>query len=371
MSEQPLRVLVVDDTVVYRKILSEVLESLGDVEVVGTAPHGRLALARLDQIPVDLVLLDVEMPEMDGLATLAEIQKRKDPPAVVMISGQTTRSAQSTIHALENGALDFVRKPDGGDADTSRRELTDKLRPLVRHVRTRRNLRQVLREEPRPKAPVLLPVPGPVAVPRPAPQAPPTGFAAVAIGISTGGPNALGEMIPHLPADLPVPILLVQHMPPGFTASLAEHLDKRSRIRVKEGEEGEAVAAGTVYIAPGGKHMVLRRLPDGGLIVGINDQPPVNSCKPSVDVLFRSVAAQVEGPVLAVVMTGMGNDGCEGVRTLKRQSCYCISQSEKSCVVYGMPLAVDEAGLSDEQVPLELMAQRVVQLVHRKVRHGT
>ncbi len=368
MPEPALRVLVVDDTVVYRKILSEVLESLGEVEIVGTAPHGRLALARLDQMPVDLVLLDVEMPEMDGLATLAEIQKRKDPPIVVMISGQTTRSAQSTIHALENGALDFIRKPDGSDPDASRRELTEKLRPLVRHVRTRRNLRQAVREEPV-KAPTAAAAATPVPV-RPVSSAPPARFAAIAIGISTGGPNALGEMIPNLPPDLPVPVLLVQHMPPGFTASLADHLDKRSRIRVKEGEEGEPVLAGTVYIAPGGKHMVLRRLPEGGLIIGLNDQPAVNSCKPSVDVLFRSMAAQVDGSVLALVMTGMGNDGCEGVRTLKRQSCYCLSQTEKSCVVYGMPLAVDEAGLSDEQVPLERMAQRVVQLVQRKVPHG-
>jgi len=368
MPEQALRVLVVDDTVVYRKILSEVLESFGEVEIVGTAPHGRLALARIDQMPVDLVLLDVEMPELDGLATLAEIQKRTDPPTVVMISGQTTRSAQSTIHALENGALDFIRKPDGSDPDASRRELTEKLRPLVRHVRTRRNLRQAVRLEPV-KAPAAPPAALPVPV-RPVAAAPPARFAAIAIGVSTGGPNALGEMIPHLPPDLPVPVLLVQHMPPGFTASLADHLDKRSRIRVKEAEEGEPVQAGSVYIAPGGRHMVLRRLPEGGLIIGLNDQPAVNSCKPSVDVLFRSMAAQVDGPVLALVMTGMGNDGCEGVRTLKRQSCYCLSQTEKSCVVYGMPLAVDEAGLSDEQVPLERMAQRVTQLVQRKVLHG-
>lgn len=374
MTEQALRVLVVDDTVVYRKILSEVLESLGGVEIVGTAPHGRLALAKLDQTPADMVLLDVEMPELDGLGTLAEIQKRKDPPTVVMISGQTTRSAKSTIDALEMGALDFVRKPDGGDAEASRRELTDALRPLLRHVRTRLNLRQAPARAESAPAPVQAPVPvaAPVA-PRPvvhAPTAPPSSFAAIALGISTGGPNALGEMIPNLPADLPVPVLLVQHMPPGFTASLAEHLGKRSRIRVKEGEDGEAVRAGTVYIAPGGRHMVLRRMPDGGLILGLNEQPPVNSCRPSVDVLFRSMAAQVDGPILAVVMTGMGNDGCEGVRTLKRQSCYCLTQSERTCVVYGMPLAVDEAGLSDEQIPLELMAQRVTQLVQRKVRHG-
>lgn len=357
--------MVVDDTVLYRRVLTEALESTGEAEVVATAPHGRLALARLEQIEVDLVLLDVEMPELDGIATLAEIQKRKNPPVVVMISGQTTRSARSTIHALENGALDFIRKPDSGDPEISRKELVDKLRPLIRHVRTRMNLRQVQTAEPIPK-----PIPVPPAAPRRAAGAT-TDFAAVAVGISTGGPNALGEMIPHLPGDLPVPVLLVQHMPPGFTASLAEHLAKRSKIQVKEGAEGEAVKPGTVYIAPGGKHMVLRRMPEGGLIVGLNEQPPVNSCRPSVDVLFRSMAAQLDAPVLAVIMTGMGNDGCEGVRALKRQSGYCLSQTEKSCVVYGMPMAVDEAGLSDEQVPLDLLANRVAQLVQKKVRHGS
>ena len=365
MSDDRIRALVVDDTVLYRRVLTEALESTGEAEVVATAPHGRLALARLEQIPVDLVLLDVEMPELDGIATLAEIQKRKDPPVVVMISGHTTRSARNTIHALENGALDFIRKPDGGDPEISRKELVDKLRPLVRHVQTRKNLRQVQTAEP---------VPGPVPTPMAAPPRTPgtaVEFAAVAVGVSTGGPNALGEMIPHFPGDLPVPVLLVQHMPPGFTASLAEHLERRSRIRVKEGTEGEAVKPGTVYIAPGGKHMVLRRMADGGLIVGLNDQPPVNSCRPSVDVLFRSMAAQLDAPVLAVIMTGMGNDGCEGVRALKRQSGYCLSQTEESCVVYGMPMAVDEAGLSDERVPLDLLANRVVQLVRKKVRHGS
>lgn len=365
MADDKVRAMVVDDTVLYRRVLTEALESTGEAEVVATAPHGRLALARLEQIEVDLILLDVEMPELDGIGTLAEIRKRKNPPVVVMISGQTTRSARSTIHALENGALDFIRKPDSGDPEISRKELVDKLRPLVRHVQTRKNLRQVQTDEP-----PWTPRPTPPAAPQRA-----TGrmadFVAVAIGVSTGGPNALGEMIPHLPGELPVPVLLVQHMPPGFTASLAEHLDRRSKIRVKEGVEGEAVNPGTVYIAPGGKHMVLRRMPEGGLIVGLNEQPPVNSCRPSVDVLFRSMAAQLDAPVLSVIMTGMGNDGCDGVRALKRQSGYCLSQTEKTCVVYGMPMAVDEAGLSDEQVPLDLLASRVAQLVQKKVRHGS
>jgi two-component system chemotaxis response regulator CheB len=196
----------------------------------------------------------------------------------------------------------------------------------------------------------------------------------VAIGVSTGGPNALVQLIPLLPADFPVPVLLVQHMPPMFTASLAEHLDQRSQVRVREATHGEPVLPGQVLIAPGGRHMVVRRLSDAAsgetrLIAGLNDAPPENSCRPSVDVLFRSLAAHLEGNILAVVMTGMGNDGLEGVRALKRRGCACLTQSEASCVVYGMPLAVDEAGLSDEQVALERLAARIVHWV-RKSRAG-
>jgi two-component system chemotaxis response regulator CheB len=180
--------------------------------------------------------------------------------------------------------------------------------------------------------------------------------------VSTGGPNALAEVIPLLPARLKVPVLLVQHMPPVFTASLADHLAKRSQVTVREAAEGEAIVPGTVYIAPGGRHMVVRRSPAGVPTVGLNDSPPENSCRPSVDVLFRSVAAHYEGNVLAVVMTGMGNDGREGVRALKRKGAHCITQSAETCVVYGMPLAVDEAGLSDERIPLPRLAERIVQL---------
>lgn len=366
MSDSPLRALVVDDTILYRRILTDALEGLGDVQVTGTAPQGALALARLEQDPVDLVLLDVEMPEMDGLEALRRIRARFPDISVVMVSGSNTLAANATIQALEQGALDFIRKPDGSDADANRAELREALRPLVRHVRTRRNLRGTG------------PAVGAPPAPRPAPAPPPRlpavpavvgAFDVVGIGISTGGPNALGELVPALPADLPVPLLLVQHMPPGFTASLAEHLAKRSRIAVKEAQDGEALRAGTLYIAPGGHHMVVRsRSGEDGerhRFVGLNTNPPEHSCRPSVDVLFRSLGTQFEGPVLAVVMTGMGSDGCEGVRALKRRGCHCLTQSEDTCVIYGMPMAVDEAGLSDERVPLGLLASRISTLVRK------
>lgn len=376
MTTQPLRVMVVDDTVTYRRILSDVIESIGEAQVVATAPQGRLALARLEQQHIDLVLLDLEMPDMDGLETLIEIRKKHPQVSVIMISGQTARAAQATVQALEQGALDFVRKPEGSDMEASRKELVDKLKPLLRHVRTRCNLRspqlesQVKASLLKPKDMVAPPVRAPL---RKGPM--PSRFQAVGIGVSTGGPNALGEVIPRLPRDFPLPILLVQHMPPGFTASLAEHLDRRSPLEVIEAKEGELILPGRIYIAPGGRHMVVRKRPaseleDEAMIIGINDNPPENSCRPSVDVLFRSMTAQYGSDWLSVVMTGMGNDGCEGVRALKRQGGYCLTQGAESCVVYGMPLAVDEAGLSDEQIPLGSLAPRITDLAFTGRRNG-
>jgi two-component system chemotaxis response regulator CheB len=383
MADPSLRVLIVDDTLVYRRILSEVVESLPDAVLVGTAPHGRLALSRLEQTPADLVLLDVAMPEMDGLETLRAIRRAFPGTSVIMVSGTNLSSAEITLQCLEQGALDFVHKPEGASAADSREALLAMLRPLFRHVRTRVNLFRgsgmpvstpADLEPAGPADPASAPSPAPAPAPPSRPARlppPPERIDIVAIGVSTGGPNALGELIPRLPADFPVPVLLVQHMPPVFTASLAEHLDQRSRLRVREARDGEPILPGTVLIAPGGRHMVVRRSPDpaGGpacAIVGINDQPPVNSCRPSVDVLFRSLASQYDGNMLAVVMTGMGSDGCEGVRAMKRRGCLCLTQTEASCVVYGMPLAVDEARLSDERVPLERLAARIDFLVRKK-----
>jgi two-component system chemotaxis response regulator CheB len=374
MNDSRLRVLVVDDTVFYRRILSDVVESIPGTVLVGTAPHGRLALAKLELAPADLVLLDVEMPEMDGLEALKQLRRRHPETSVIMVSGTNMSSAEITLRCLEQGALDFLHKPEGADAEASRNQLKGKLQPLIGIVRTRANLRNppapglsaIPAEKPTPpvraglaETAVLAPAARPTRVP-PVPSR----IDVVAIGVSTGGPNALGQLVPRLAADFPVPILLVQHMPPMFTASLAEHLDQHSKVSVREARDGGAILPGEVLIAPGGKHMVVRRLPDGP-VIGLNEAPAENGCRPSVDVLFRSVAAQYEGNILAVVMTGMGSDGREGVRAMKRRGCACLTQSADSCIVYGMPLSVDEAGLSDEQVPLDRLAERIDQLVRR------
>jgi len=368
MTIPKLRILIVDDTAVYRRILTEVVESFQQDYEVTACPSGRLALNRLDQSPADLVLLDVEMPEMSGLETLRVIRRKHPAASVIMISGTSSAAASYTLDALAQGALEFIRKPEGTDAEASRAELRDLLRPLMRHVQTKMNLRSAGAPgaDPAPVPDMAVAPPRPAAAPRPQPrQGPrPTRFDVLAIGVSTGGPNALGEVIPALPADLGVPVLIVQHMPPMFTASLAEHLNRNSHLPVAEAVEGELVLPNRVYIAPGGKHMVIRSKGEGEpFIIGLNENPPENSCRPSVDVLFRSIAAHYDGGIMAVIMTGMGTDGCEGVRALKRKGCVCLTQSEETCVVYGMPLAVDEAGLSDEKVALPHLASRIARMV--------
>jgi two-component system chemotaxis response regulator CheB len=375
MKEDVLQVLIVDDTVVYRSLLKDVVAAIPGISLAATASNGKLALEKMERLDVDLVFLDVEMPVMDGLKTLEEIQERGLDVGVIMISGVNRDSADRTMSALGKGALDFVLKPEGKSIEENRQSLIEHLRPLVQLFITRRNLRgakasgkpasfsaaSVSKQQTLPrKQPVKAAVPARMA-PRP------TSYKVLAIGVSTGGPNALAEVIPRLPADLGVPVLIVQHMPPLFTKSLADSLDRKSKMRVCEGKAGEPILPNTVTIAPGGKHMVVRRAADGEneLLIGLNDNPPENSCRPSVDVLFRSISAQYNGHMLAVIMTGMGLDGCEGVRVMKRRGCYCLSQEESSCVVYGMPQAVDTAGLSDESVHLENLAERITAVIKK------
>ncbi len=363
-----LSVLVVDDTVVYRRIVGDVVKSLPGIELAGTAANGRIALEKMKRLAVDVVLLDIEMPEMDGLATLAVL--RKDYPDVnaIMVSGANKHSADVTVKALAGGALDFIPKPESSDPQSSRDDLCARLEPLLRLAASRKGLLS----SPGQAAPsAAVPQATRVATPPPASvAAKPSAIDVLAIGISTGGPDALAQLVPQLPVDLDVPILLVQHMPPVFTKSLAESLNRKSAISVREAVDAEPIEANTILIAPGGRHMVVRSHLDAATgqrsaVVGLNDSPPENNCRPAVDTLFRSVAAYYGGNVLAVIMTGMGSDGCEGIRAMKRKGCLCLTQGEASCVVYGMPRAVDEAGLSDERVALKDLSTRISTLVRR------
>ncbi len=377
-----LKILVVDDTIVYRKILSDIVTGFDGVELMGTAPHGQIALSKIGQEAPDAVLLDVSMPVMDGIETLTVIRKEHPDIDVIMVSGADEGNASLTMKALNLGALDFIPKPKGTSPDESLRELTDNLRPLIRLIKTRaisRHTRRISGAQsvtPPQSSAAATPVvkaaaPAAPVIPAQAPAttAKPTVVTSrkagkidvVALGVSTGGPNALGVVIPAL-EDLKVPILAVQHMPPMFTASLAERLDKTSSIGVVEGSEGLAVSNGTMYIAPGGKHMVVRKNAAGEKVLGITDAPPVNSCKPSVDVLFRSIAMVYGGNVLTVILTGMGNDGAAGVAAIRRKGGYSIVQNEETCVVWGMPQAVVAANEADEILPLDAIAQKIMDI---------
>jgi two-component system, chemotaxis family, protein-glutamate methylesterase/glutaminase len=365
---RPISVLVVDDSRVYRKLIIDVVGKLPNARVIGEAADGLEALEALQGGPVDLVLLDVEMPNMDGLATLQEIRRRHAQTGVVMISGTNKRAADITIQALELGALDFIPKPRTTSYDESHSSLTLALAQVVECVRQgtsrrgsiARTLSLVPAGPTRPSA--APPAPQRREAPRPATaKAVPKKVALVLLGISTGGPRALSELIPALDPALAAPLLVVQHMPEGFTKSLADQLAKKSRLPVLEAADGSPASPGRVLIAPGGRHMVLRGA-DGQLTIGVNDAPPVKSCRPSVDVLFSSAAGLVKGSILTVIMTGMGNDGADGVRALARHRSYNLAQDEATCTVYGMPRAIVDDGLADEILPLGRIAGRINEL---------
>jgi two-component system, chemotaxis family, protein-glutamate methylesterase/glutaminase len=340
-----IRVLAVDDSVAVRTMVSALLKEDPDIEVAGVAPDGRVGLAKFHQLRPDVVTLDVEMPDMDGLATLAAI-RRDDPFAVViMCSSLTRRGALATFDALAAGASDYVAKPDGPHA------LAEFGMELIAKIKAHA-MRGTL--PLRPAMPVKL-----------APRRAVHKVEIVAVASSTGGPNALAEMIPALPKEFPVPVVVVQHMPPVFTQLLAERLNAASGLAVREGLEGVRLEAGVVYIAPGSHHMVARGS-GAEIFLHMSDEPPENCCRPAADVLFRSVAKCYQAGVLGVVLTGMGQDGMRGAEAIHLAGGQVIAQDEASCVVWGMPRAVAEAGLAAVVLPLSKIGEEVA----RRVAHG-
>ena len=361
--EEKLRVLIVDDTVTYRKIVSSVLAEMPGVEVVGTAANGKIAMDKVVQTQPDLLLLDLEMPEMDGLEVLRRLKAAGSPVGAIVLSVLTAQGAQSTLTCLELGVFDFILKPINGTFDENLERIRQALRRRLAAYARRHDVRAILAGASRlPQAAVGLAA-------RPVPP-PATSAAAsckpeiVAIGVSTGGPKALSEMLPRLPDDLPVPVVIVQHMPPVFTKSLADDLNSRCRLRVCEAGDGQALLPGWIYIAPGGKQMNVQRS-DGRVVLKITDDPPENSCRPSVDYLFRSVVATYGGNSLAVIMTGMGSDGTAGCRLVKARGGRVIAQDEGSCVVFGMPRQPIEEGLAGVVAPLDGLAAEIVRAVQR------
>jgi two-component system chemotaxis response regulator CheB len=349
-----IRVMVVDDAVVVRRLVTDVLASDPDIEVVGTAANGRLALAKLPQLTPDLITLDIEMPEMDGLETLVELRKTYPRLPVIMFSTLTERGAAATLEALARGATDYVTKPANvGSVTLAQERIRAELIPKIRVLAGR------VAFPPRAAtaAAATTPAKPPVARPR---ASLPVRMDLLAIGVSTGGPNALAAVIPQLAAEFPIPIVIVQHMPPVFTKFLADRLASTSRLAVREGEEGGLVEPGVVWVAPGNYHMVLRR--DGEQVrLSLNQAPPENSCRPAVDPLFRSAAELYGNRVLGLVLTGMGQDGLIGASAIRTAGGLVLAQDEATSVVWGMPGAVVTGGLADQVLPLERMAAELTQ----------
>jgi two-component system chemotaxis response regulator CheB len=343
-----VRVLVVDDAVVIRKLLTDALATDPEVEVVGTAGNGRIALSKIELLRPDLVTLDVEMPEMDGLATLRAIRRRLPRLPVVMFSTVTAQGASATLEALAAGASDYVAKPANvGSVTAAIAAIRGELLPRIKALCGRAAV-------PAPPSPVAtVSRPAVIAVRR-------VPIEAVVVGISTGGPNALAEVLPALPPDLPVPVLIVQHMPPVFTRLLAERLGARCALPVVEAVAGEAIAAGKVYLAPGDFHMTI----SPRWQVALGQGPPENSCRPAVDVLFRSAAAICGPGALGVVLTGMGSDGLHGCQAIRAAGGTVLAQDEATSTVWGMPGFVARAGLADQIVPLGEVAHTIVRRVN-------
>ena len=415
-----IRVLVADDSAFMRKVLSDLFNKQSDFQVVGTAINGKDTIDKVKQLKPDVVTLDVTMPVMDGLQALAIIME-ECPVPVVMFSSMTQRGTDATIRALSLGAVDFISKAGGSISkiDNLQDEIITKCREAAQaHVNQPRISDPIKSTLPKPsistvsainstkpsnfptastskinsttpltgsrfsqpfgkkkveiqqrtglklgQKPTIKYVPSTSEV-NPSSSVSSSGKKIVAIGTSTGGPQALQAVITRLPANLPCGVVIVQHMPAGFTKSLAERLDSISAISVKEAENDEIIEPGHVYIAPGNYHMRVAPAGINARKIVLSQEPPVGNHRPAVNVLFDSVA-QFKKDLVSVIMTGMGCDGCEGMKKIKANGGYCIAQNEDSCVVYGMPKAVVDAGLSDEIRPLTQIASAIVDAVKK------
>lgn len=348
-----VKVLVVDDSAFMRKVISDILGSDEGIEVLDTARDGKEALLKVKELKPDVVTLDVEMPVMDGLSCLKEML-RTEQVAVIMLSSLTMEGAKSTLQALEDGAIDFITKPSN-IFDIKGEE---KRNELIEKVKMARNIRKPVKEGTLRRARTDM-------VPK---QSPSTFTSAngrfiVAIGTSTGGPKALQSVIPQIPGNVPAAFLVVQHMPPGFTKSLADRLNSMSEVTVKEAEDGETVRDGHVYIAPGDYHMLVENT-GSGLKIRLSQSPPAGGHRPAVNVMMEALSNTGLTNIIGVIMTGMGGDGSEGLKLLKSiNRAYNIAQDEKTCVVYGMPKVAVQTGAVDAVVPLHEITGHIMKIM--------
>ena len=383
----PTRVLIVEDSVVQRKILRMALEGNEGVEVIGHASNGKLALERIALGDVDVISLDLEMPVMGGLEVLQNLKGKQPEVGVIVVSALSQQGASATIEAMRLGAFDLITKPTSGGAVSGviqdlREQLIPRIRACGVYIENRR--RSGGRGATSPRAPLPSALENRRSIRSSASSAAPSSPAAsserkpraargrftpeiLVLGSSTGGPRALDVVLPALPADLSVPVLVVQHMPPVFTKTLAESLDRKCALHVMEATHGQEVRAGEILIAPGAQQMCFRRQA-GKLVVNITDDPPERSCKPSVDYLFRAASEVTRGNTLAVVLTGMGDDGTAGSRLLQPLGARIIAQDEATCVVFGMPRLLVTEDIADKVLPLDKIAGEITLACGRRAR---
>ncbi len=366
-SAPPLKVLIVDDTVVYRKIVSDVMAEIPNVEVVGTAHNGKAALLKIKTLQPDLLTLDIEMPEMSGLELLEHLHSEHSRVGAIMLSTLTQKGGNMTMRALELGAFDFVPKPQSGTMADNKTAVKDALFPMLKAYQRSHAIRGTIRTGKIQRHPISR---SQTQVRKTLPTSPqkrsgPSSI--VGIGISTGGPNALAHVLPQLPADIGVPVVIVQHMPAMFTQSLAKSLNNKCALEVHEAVNGEPLHPNKVYIAPGGKQMKIVAGANGrARVIKITNDPPENSCKPSVDYLFRSIAELYVGRATGVIMTGMGSDGTAGLMQMKNNGAFIIAQDESTCVVFGMPKDPIEKGIVDVVSPLSTISKEIISTLSRQ-----
>lgn len=356
LDSSKIRVLVIDDSAFMRKTITDILKTDENIQVLDTARNGQEGLLKAASLKPDIITLDVEMPGMNGLETLNELIKLKPVPKVIMVSGLTHEGGENTIGALELGAVDFVTKPSFSALSFNIDALKDELLKKINSIG-----RSKFRNYPVPQLEAK-------KLPEKSTYNEELKLSGnlkyiIAIGISTGGPRALQEVLPHLPANIPAAVLVVQHMPPSFTTSLSARLNSLSEINVKEAEEGDILKAGWAYIAPGDYHMILKNTLESSYKISLNKDAPVSGHRPSVNVMMNSVAESGHNKLIAVMMTGMGNDGSEGMLRIKKAGGRTIAQDESTCVVYGMPKSAVNAGAVDKIVPLQSIASEIIKIM--------